>query len=447
MTQPQATAIWTFGPYRFEGDGQLSLGGVAIPLSPLQRRLLQSLLRHAGEVVAKEMLLQEVWGHTSVSDVNLARAMHGLRRILGRGPLGSGVIRTIYGSGYSLDLAVRQQEPQPRGQASAATACFPTGQALGHFIEGLVRVRHRDPLALPLAADHFRRCLADQPGFAPAQLQLASTLLTHYRWGLSPARAIEGEVEEWLTLLEASGQMEQEVRALRVEALSLLAWQPAQVEERYGAWLPDQLSPGACLHSWIWHLMATGRAAQALERLEPQLCPEIPCGWMLAGLAELLLNRTEAAIVRLRHPLELDGSLGGPRLLLALALAQAGRGPEALAELERCPHLEGAVQALQALVLSLSQRPEQAEELLEKALADRQSPLPMASIWGLVALTLGQEARASLLLDQAVASRCGLAPVLLHWPALAAYDHSPAAQIFRSRMQAFTALESPTLAP
>ena len=125
---------------------------------------------------------------------------------------------------------------------SSDLAPFPTGLALSHFIEGLVQVRHRDPLLLPLASENFRRCLADQPAFAPARAQLALSLLAHYRWGLSAASAIEGEVEECLADLERGGQLDQEVRALRVQALSLLAWQPVQVEHRYGAWLPEQLS-------------------------------------------------------------------------------------------------------------------------------------------------------------------------------------------------------------
>jgi DNA-binding winged helix-turn-helix (wHTH) protein len=448
LKQPNSAGIWYFGPYRFDGEGQLSLGGSSIPLSPLQRRLLLSLLSHAGQVVNKDTLLQEVWGHTSVSDVNLARAMHGLRRVLGRGPLGSGVIRTVYGSGYCFDLAVSQHQPQPRFQeAEAPPVTFPTGQALSHFIEGLVQVRYRAPLALPLAAQHFRSCLEGNPGFAPAQLQLAITLMTHYRWGLSPASAIETEVEQQLAQVEAGGQMAQEIHAVRVEALSLLAWQPDQVEERYGTWLPEQLGNGAPLHSWVWHLMATGRAAQALALLDPQLKADIPCGWMLAGLAELLLDRSVAAIARLRHPLQLDQSLGGPRLLLALALAQAGQDEAALRELEQCPQLEAPTRALHSLVLALCEQRQQAGVQLEAALAAGSPDLPMASLWGLVSLTLGEESRAFQILEQAVTSRCGLAPLVLYWPGLAAYGDSTAVQTFRSRMRPFQLVQSRPAAP
>lgn len=440
MTLSSSAAITTFGPYRLGADGQLSLGGSAIGLSPLQRRLLQSLLDHAGEVVAKDVLLQEVWGHTSVSDVNLARAMHGLRRILGRGPLGSGVIRTIYGSGYSLNVTVRRHRPLPSSPAVTVTAPFPSGTALSYFIEGLVQVRHRDPLALPQAAEQFRRCLAEQPGFAPAQLQRVATLLAHYRWGLSAASAIEAELEEGLSELEASGAMEQEVRALRAEALSLLSWQPAQVEQRYGAWLPELLSPGSGLHSWLWHLMATGRADEALALLEPGLRPDIPCGWMLAGLAAVLLDRPEEALTHLRQPLELDPSLVAPRLLLAVVLAQLGRRREALEELSRCASLDRPLQALHALVLALGAESQAARLKLLEAVATPRPNLPMASLWGLVALELGEHDRAAVLLEGAVDNRCGLAPLLLQWPGLAAHDGSAVVQQFRHRLQAFTEL-------
>jgi DNA-binding winged helix-turn-helix (wHTH) protein len=143
MTQQQQTGSWSIGPYWMDADGHLSLGTSSVPLSPLQRRLLLSLVRHAGEVLEKETLLQEVWGHTQVSDVSLARAVHGLRRILDNGPLGSRVIRTIYGSGYRFDGPVSLLTPKATTGSAPETTVFPAAQALGHFVEGLVQVRHR----------------------------------------------------------------------------------------------------------------------------------------------------------------------------------------------------------------------------------------------------------------------------------------------------------------
>ena len=41
LTQQQQSSSWSIGPYWLDADGHLSLGTSAVPLSPLQRRLLQ----------------------------------------------------------------------------------------------------------------------------------------------------------------------------------------------------------------------------------------------------------------------------------------------------------------------------------------------------------------------------------------------------------------------
>ena len=105
MTATQTNTIgclWSFGPYTLDGEGYLWLGPSPIHLAPLQRRLLVALVRQKGQVLSRELLLQEVWGHDHVSEVSISRTVHGLRRILSDGPLGPGVIRTIYGGGYHL---------------------------------------------------------------------------------------------------------------------------------------------------------------------------------------------------------------------------------------------------------------------------------------------------------------------------------------------------------
>ena len=437
LSQQSQATVWSFGPYCLDGDGHLTLGPSAVALSPLQRRLLVSLVRHAGRVLEKETLLQEVWGHTQVSDVSLARAVHGLRRILGRGPLGPNVIRTIYGSGYRFDIAVSQRPgAEPAGPIRAG-ADFPSSQALVHFVEGLVQVRHRDPLQLPRAEQHFRECLKTTPNFGPALVQLAATQLARYQWGQLSAAAIETEVERLLSQAEASGSVPDQVLALRVEVLTLLNWQAQLVEERFASWLPDQLTPGAPLHSWVRHLLATGRATEAMALMEPQLTPDTPSGWLLAGQAKLQLGQIEGAMAMLRSQLRFDASMRAPRLLLSLILAQLNRSHESLQELSQCPMHEakqGSLNAMHAHVFALCGERERAQSLLKSALRTRDQDLNMTSIWGLVAVHLGDESVGSRLLEQAVRSRCGLAPFVLHWPGLQRYDQSAAVGAFRTAM-------------
>ena len=83
---------WQIGPYLLSHDGVLRLGTQVVSLSPLQRKLLLCFAEHAGQLVERTLLFEEVWGHTNVSDVSLARAVHSLRQVLDQGPLGSSVI-------------------------------------------------------------------------------------------------------------------------------------------------------------------------------------------------------------------------------------------------------------------------------------------------------------------------------------------------------------------
>ena len=91
------------------GDLQVDLltrgvrrAGHPIDLLPREYRLLEYLMRHAGRVVTRTMLFEEVWGYhydpqTNVIDVHIGR----LRRKLEEGELPQ-MIHTVRGSGYVL---------------------------------------------------------------------------------------------------------------------------------------------------------------------------------------------------------------------------------------------------------------------------------------------------------------------------------------------------------
>ena len=76
--------------------------GQAIELQPREFRLLEFLLRHAGEVVTRTMLLEQVWDlhfdpHTNVVESHISR----LRGKVDKGHAVS-LIQTLRGAGYSL---------------------------------------------------------------------------------------------------------------------------------------------------------------------------------------------------------------------------------------------------------------------------------------------------------------------------------------------------------
>lgn len=77
-------------------------GGQPIQLQPREFRLLEYLLRHAGQVVTRTMLLEHVWGYnfdpqTNVIDVHISRLRQKVDRDFD-GPL----LHTVRGAGYML---------------------------------------------------------------------------------------------------------------------------------------------------------------------------------------------------------------------------------------------------------------------------------------------------------------------------------------------------------
>jgi two-component system, OmpR family, response regulator len=77
--------------------------GQKIDLQPREFRLLEFLMRHAGEVVTRTMLLEKVWDYhfdpqTNVIDVHISRLRGKIDREFGRQ-----LLHTVRGAGYRLE--------------------------------------------------------------------------------------------------------------------------------------------------------------------------------------------------------------------------------------------------------------------------------------------------------------------------------------------------------
>jgi len=77
-------------------------GEETIQLQPREFRLLEFLMRHAGQVVTRTMLLEKVWDYhfdpqTNVIDVHISR----LRSKIDK-PFGAEMLHTVRGAGYRL---------------------------------------------------------------------------------------------------------------------------------------------------------------------------------------------------------------------------------------------------------------------------------------------------------------------------------------------------------
>jgi two-component system OmpR family response regulator len=81
--------------------------GRPVPLQPREFRLLEYLMKHAGQVVTRTMLLENVWDYhfdpqTNVIDVHVSR----LRSKIDKG-FGEPLLHTVRGAGYMIRVGAR----------------------------------------------------------------------------------------------------------------------------------------------------------------------------------------------------------------------------------------------------------------------------------------------------------------------------------------------------
>ena len=101
---PSASApaqLVRFGEFELDKDGfELRSGGTLVPLEPQVLSLLIYLVDHRHQLVSKNELLDELWGHRFVSESALATQIKRLRQALGDDGRQQNVIKTVHGRGY-----------------------------------------------------------------------------------------------------------------------------------------------------------------------------------------------------------------------------------------------------------------------------------------------------------------------------------------------------------
>ena len=112
-SEPDSDGIYRFGnilvepaAHRLERDGQ------PLPVEPKAYTLLLTLLRHAGDLVSKDTLLDSVWGHHHVTTGVLNRVVSQLRRTLGDSSAQPRYIATVHSLGYRF-IGELQYTPPP----------------------------------------------------------------------------------------------------------------------------------------------------------------------------------------------------------------------------------------------------------------------------------------------------------------------------------------------
>ena len=201
-----APAPLSFGPFRLDLRGRsLTRNGAHVGLGGRAFEVLAMLAAAGGQLVSKDVLLDQVWARAAVAENNLYAQISALRKALGEG-----VIVTVPGRGYRFATPTNDKEPPSADNADADRptvavlpfACLVGDAALEYFAHGLA-----DELATALA--RFRSFFVCVPRLTidlangPADARLAAQRL-------GARYAIEGSVRA------AAGRMRIVVRLVNV---------------------------------------------------------------------------------------------------------------------------------------------------------------------------------------------------------------------------------------
>ncbi|PYV15481.1 MAG: hypothetical protein DMG07_09650, partial [Acidobacteria bacterium] len=123
------------GPWLVEPRlNTISLSGRETRVEPKVVEVLVCMARHAGDVVSRERLIEEVWGDTFVSDAALTRCIAELRKVFDDDVREPRVIQTIAKQGYRLIAPVseaRDEAPQPEAVAQRGMRLWLAAAAIG----------------------------------------------------------------------------------------------------------------------------------------------------------------------------------------------------------------------------------------------------------------------------------------------------------------------------
>jgi two-component system OmpR family response regulator len=99
-------ARMTVGDLHFTPESRRVVrGAIEVVLQPKEALLLAYLMRHAGQVVTRSMLIEAAWDYDfDPGDAIIDRHIHRLRRKIDHDPA-QPLIRTLHGVGYCLDAA------------------------------------------------------------------------------------------------------------------------------------------------------------------------------------------------------------------------------------------------------------------------------------------------------------------------------------------------------
>src|SRR6187455_466544 len=122
----------SFGPFAFDRQSRLLWrDGAEVALPPRVLSVLEHLIDRAGQVVARQELLDGVWKDAFVTDTSLAEAVSFLRQALGDDPQAPRYIQTVHRRGYRFLPALTEAPERSLTPAAPTRSLTPVGTPAG----------------------------------------------------------------------------------------------------------------------------------------------------------------------------------------------------------------------------------------------------------------------------------------------------------------------------
>lgn len=107
----RSKTLYQFGDYELDAESfALRLNGKEVPVEPQVLSLLNLLVENRHQLLSKNEILDELWGHRFVSESALATQIKTLRRVLGDDGRAQKIIKTVHGRGYRFVASVEKVE-------------------------------------------------------------------------------------------------------------------------------------------------------------------------------------------------------------------------------------------------------------------------------------------------------------------------------------------------
>lgn len=346
-SQPFTVGRWRVDP----GLNRLTDGARTVPIDPRTMDLLVCLARRAGETVAKETLLEEVWKGAFLSEGVIPKTVSALREALGDDAAAPTFILTVPRRGYRLVAPVGR--PSGDERASASELASPAVHSSPPVEEAESRPSARSPKARTAITVVVVLAVTGAVGW----LVRAAGRGSDSRVAPKSAPLVES-VDRML--LEGRHLWSQRgfdsVR--RANELFALAVREAPDAAEARGWLALSILTRASY-------LGEGAAVCDAAAVEAERALALDSGSAVAHCAvgAIALHRDfdpQAAIAAHRRALALDPSFTPARQYLAEALTIAGRHDEALTVIDealRAEPLSAVLHGVRGLVLLRAERP------------------------------------------------------------------------------------------